>query len=596
MTQRAVVPDCSEKKAGTARAGRAWLRGLTLLAISGVLLTLSFPGYACWPLAFVALAPFVVCVIRRPANWKWMGTYYLFGVLWFLGNLHWLWPLTDWGTVALCLYLGLFWLLFAWALRRLIVELRWPALVAVPLVWVATEYLRSTLLTGFPWFLLGNALAVKVVFIQIADLLGVWGVSFFAAGASGLIVDVLRLPLWRAGRVSAAILRLTGTAVVTSAAVVGYGLFRLGQHTQTAGPTVAVIQDYIPESIKNHPTDKDKDEIFAGNCRGSQAALAASGPGKVDLIVWPETIVPEPINTAWRNIEENSARWGVEMSQAWLAQWRPSIARAKQYDQTLAALARENNTWMVVGSPGEGPETRDRWLEQNLAILYSPREGQVLSYYAKRHLVPFGELVPFRESWPWLHRMLLGLTPMKNDYTLDAGREWTRFAVTTAQGATYHFGVPICYEDVMPYPSQAFTRPENGKKGVDFLATITNDGWYESRHELLQHLQMDQLRAVENRVPVLRSVNGGCSGFVDSNGRVVKLVENGGKTPMDTGWATNTLLLDSRISLYSRIGDLFPMLCGAAAVLAVGWTILRPRQGGSKGGAVIVESKPRERR
>ncbi len=396
-----------------------------------------------------------------------------------------------------------------------------------------------------------------------------------------------------AGRVSGAILRITGVWLAMAAAVVVYGVYRLGQHTQTPGPRVAVVQEFIRESVKNHPTDQQKDDIFKQHLQLSKEAIGPKGnPDKPDLIVWSETIVPEPINVEWLHVAARLAQWGRELTD----QGRADVARAQSYDRQLAGLAKQDNTWLLVGSPGYAPESPTKSRMQNLAILYSPTEGQVQPYYAKRHLVPFGEFVPFGESWPWLHRLLLSLTPVAGDYTLDPGTQWTRFAMTIPGGATYHFAAPICYEDVMPEPAQAFAKPVDGRKGVDFLAAITNDGWYVSVDELEQHLQMDQLRAVEERVPIARSVNGGGSGFADSNGRVVKLVEAGGTSHFLAGWAVHTLALDSRISLYSRIGDWFPLLCGAVTALAVGWTIVRPRLGGRKGRAVIVESKQRDRR
>ena len=96
-----------------------------------------------------------------------------------------------------------------------------------------------------------------------------------------------------------------------------------------------------------------------------------------------------------------------------------------------------------------------------------------------------------------------------------------------------------------------------------------------------------QLRAVENRVPIARSVNTGNSGFIDSNGRIVKLVVDAtGHSAGAVGWASWEMQLDSRVTLYSRIGDLFPIICGILATVLVGWTLVRPRRGKSGANAI----------
>jgi len=122
----------------------------------------------------------------------------------------------------------------------------------------------------------------------------------------------------------------------------------------------------------------------------------------------------------------------------------------------------------------------------------------------------------------------------------------------------------------------------NGHKGADFLISISNDGWYDLWHnvaELDQHLQMAQMRAVENRVPIVRSVNAGNSGFVDSSGRIVSFVKKNGQRHYVAGQQTETLVFDRRISLYSRIGDVFGVVAGIVAALAVAYTVVRPRIG-----------------
>ncbi len=604
-------------KPPTRRLWTTWGTGLALLLASVLMLTFSFPSikliypifYGWWFLVFFALTPLTLCAIHRPLNWRWMVAYELAGFLFFVVNLRWLTAITTAGTFAVSGFLGLYFVLFAVGSHRLIVHLRWPAMLAVPLVWVTAEYLRATILTGFPWFLLGNSLAPALPLIQIADLLGVWGVSFFIGVTSGWLVDVLRLPLRKGAGLNPAIIRLTASFTACAVFVFAYGLFRLHQNTLSPGPRIGVVQKYIPQNVKDQAfitsaemeslknrydhaaTEEEKrrvdqeyhtltfarqkKEVFDPYVRLTYAA-AQQAP---DLIAWPETMVPGTLN-----------RQFLQRDPATLDSWDQAMQiMSIACDRELTAICNTQQVQMLVGADGKFSDIVNAGnpadYDQNLALHYAPGTGQEPGFYAKRHLVPFGEYVPFKESWPWLHKLLMSFTPYPDhEYGVAPGDQWYRFTFVTRDGRTFRFGTPICYENTMPYPSRCFVDPVDGRKQVDVLVSISNDGWYRSGPELDQHLQMDQLRAVENRVAFARAVNGGDSGFIDSNGRVLAVIDGDGTPQTPTqfgvdGFAVHELPLDSRVSVYSHIGDLFPILCGITTALAVGWTIVRPRRG-----------------
>ena len=584
---------------------RNWGVGVVLLLLSGIMMTLSFPswgssgvgkgGGGLWFLAPVCLVPWGICILRRPTSFRWLLAYYLFASAWFFFDLFWLWTVHVGATLALSCYVAIYWVLFAFALRRMVVHLRWPALLALPVAWVCAEYLRATIFSGFAWFLLGNALAGWPVLIQIADLGGVWLLSFFAAMTAGMVVDLLRLPLFvtSAGGAARGVPgggkfnpRLRRLLVIYATVLVGvlvYGGWRLNQAAQSPGPRVAVVQENIPQDQKDSSDDQTKRAFFQSHVDLSRQA-AAEHP---DLIAWPETMVPKPINP------EVLVLVGTTPGA------RDYIEQCRQYDRDLGQLAAGCHSYLLVGAPYFKIMETDQRIRQNAAVLYVPGNpaanvpaGQDGPHYAKRVLVPFGEYIPFDTGWPWLHRMLIQLTPESFSDSLTPGDSWRRFEIAAKPRGEragsndaerrFRFGTPICYEDVMPGPCWSLAHPASwggGGKQVDFLVSISNDGWYHSRDELDQHRQMDQIRAVENRVPIARSVNGGASGFVDSNGRVVGQVERDGRTHFVAGFAVMDLRVDRRISLYSRIGDLLPLCCGLAAALAVAWTLVRPRLG-----------------
>ena len=598
----------------TAAAAGARAKGrstIAMLILTPALLALLFPPFYCYLLAPFALVPLALCVVRRPMRWRYAGLYYLSGVAFFLPNLYWIGPVTWLGYVLLALFCALYFPVFAFGLHRLVNGLRVPAMIAVPVLWTAIEYLRGTLVQGgFPWFLLGNSLAPRPLFIQIADLAGVWGVSFFIAMLNGLFVDLLRLPLFKDRRFNPTLGRMIATAVVVTAFVIIYGMFRLRRNTLTIGPRVAVIQDDIPQRLDNQ---MPSDEIFARYEK--LARQAAQALPKPDLVAWPETMADGPLNPEFLHMPPS------HLSEAGLEVLHNSL----KADSTLRQLTDSTGACMLVGSSGLSfDENTHLPQRQNITLLYLPGEGQSPDYYAKVHLVPFGEYIPFR-GLPLIGKYMVYIADVHSkdssipiDYSNTPGTRWTRFqlpatqvaevpgsAPATGNAATapapaaivrntrfYTFATPICFEDTMPEPDRQMTAPQfaGGKGGrkTDFLVNVSNDGWFDQtllfglfdcRVELDQHLQACQFRAVENRVPIARAVNTGNSGFIDSCGRIVKLVTGpNGRSPGASGTAAQTLMLDSRITLFSQIGDLLPILCGIAAVLGIGWTFVRPRR------------------
>jgi apolipoprotein N-acyltransferase len=567
-----------------------------MLTLTAILLPLVFPPFYCFFLAPVALVPFCVCVIRRPLGWRYLLAYYLLGAAFFVPNLFWLGPVTIGGYIALALFVALYFPLYAAALHRLVVEFRLPATIAVPLAWTAVEFVRSSFLEGgFPWFILGNCLAPVPLLIQSADLFGVWGLTFLIAMLNGLIVDLLRLPLRQGTAFNPRLGRLIALVAVILAFHFGYGVFRLGQHTTHDGPRVAVLQENFEQRVKDDPQN-------AGKVLMSHLALArqaASETPRPDLIGWPETMV-----TGWVNDEFLNAP--VEAFKNFEPDAKPDelalAVKGRQEDgryirDVLQRICDDSGATQLIGYGALDPRGNfnDSLKQNRTGTMVPGGKGRITQEYAKVHLVPFGEYIPFR-GLPVLGKYMIYLTPYGVDYSNQPGDRWTRFllkvpgsASTTAPAegmvTEYTFGTPICFEDVMPYPCRFMTAPRVDPKSgqqlgkADFLLNVSNDGWFHWV-ELDQHLQACQLRAVENRVSIARSVNTGNSGFIDSNGRILGLVRApDGSSIKAVGTLAMTLPIDSRITLFSRIGDLLPILCGIVTTLLVGWTIVRPRRG-----------------
>ena len=361
-------------------------------------------------------------------------------------------------VLLMAAYLAIFWGAVAWALAWLGRRFGPRTLWLAPALWVAAELLRTYLLSGFPWGLLGYIPSRRLLLIQIAAWTGVYGVSALLALVNTTLAWAAVERRGRAAVLAAAL----AIGAVGGAALVGRA--RLGAAGD--GPTlpVAVVQGNIPQAVK-------WDAAFRAETFGIYGRLTqAAAPGS-RLIVWPEAAVP-----AYLRFEPGALRWVTD----------------------LAGVVRVP---LLVGAPDAEPDgRRTRYL--NSAFLVDA--GGVRGRYDKMHLVPFGEYVPLKRLLFFVEAIAAEI----GDFT--PGREATVFRL---EGTPV--GTVICYEVIFP---DLFRRFVAG--GATFMTNITNDAWFGDSGGPLQHLQMVPLRAVENGVAVVRAANTGVSAFVLPTGAI----------------------------------------------------------------------------
>lgn len=589
-----------------------FLRAAALTALTLILLSLSFPPIRWWPLAFVGLVPWTIAICRAQRTWLSYWTTYFGGCVFFWVNLYWMYPVTDLGYVALSMYLAIYWTLAEWAVRTGLRIGVGPVLM-LPIAWVACEFLRGWVMSGFPWLFLAHGAYRITPLIQIADLGGAYGVSFLMAMCSGALAECFlrrlekKRPLPHAhGRALRPILAV-GLAVVTAAGVIGYGYWRISGERFREGPLVVVLQEDFPLYSHANPGDPDVYDIFA---RYFVLAARAAVEHKPDLLVFPETVWGaiqnrEFLERPLRAPDDTFAGmypFSRKCEEATVALARGDYAavnRVLEYfdhprrREKRGALPRIEApsgppVRLVVGSVSMQFFPDSTYAKQkrfNSALVYEPDGTQRRERYDKIHLVPFGEIVPFRNMrvWGidlhWLYRRLNELSPFsqggKVEYSLWPGAEHTVFE--TAGAGTPRFGTPICYEDAMPYAIRDYVWG-GGTRRVDFLLNLSNDGWFLHSAELEQHLASSVFRAVENRVAIARAVNTGVSGFIDPAGRVSGLVERDGRIlgPGIIGYSAQRILLDDRKSAYGVSGDWFALGCVAiSSLLWLGGIITR---------------------
>jgi apolipoprotein N-acyltransferase len=446
-------------------------------------------------------------------------------------------------------------------------------------IWVGFEWFHGTWpLGGLAWGYLGQSQTPALALCQIADITGVFGVSFVVVMVNAWVsMLALRWPRLsnRVARAPAepgssgaetrgsagaspsrsgsswALIPAGLAVAVALAANLGYGLFRLSQHPTTPGPRVLVVQPSYPQS-NNGEKGASPREILEFHVRMTRKALADNP--SVDLVVWSETMMP-PINQEsldYARIHSFEVSWD-------------------QARQQVAALSREFKVEMLVGGvyydqwgiKGDRYVPADR---RNSAYFFTPAGMENLRY-DKIHLVPFGETLPFKTGFPPLYALFVSLSPYSDEFTLTAGPADAMTVFQMRQG--WRFVSPICFEDLDGPLLRRMLAPQDGRKRADFIVNITNDGWFKV-NEMPQHLENAVFRSIENRVPTARSVNAGVSGFIDSSGRTSGVIG-----AWREGVSVETLTLDSRITFYARFGDVFAYLCAAASAVLLVVTLVR---------------------
>ena len=576
-------------------------RGRVVLVLLCVgLLTLAYAPFKQFYCAWVGLAPWLVLVGNAPTKksaffWSWVT-----GIVFFSVNLWWIGYVTVPGAMGLMLYMGVWFALNAMVIRGVgLLEVgdaakpqaAWRPVGAIMLIaatWVAQEWIRGNLFTGLPWLYVGHTQTPVLAMCQIADLTSVYGVTFWVVMVNAWVA------LFVLHRLNPARLVVAGVVLVGLLGVVlGYGLFRMGQRTSYPGPTVLVVQPNYPQS-NSGAKGATLDEIMDFHVNTTVDYMKKLPPGgrKPDLVAWSETMLPE-LNPDYRRYAYNLVfKEDGRIVGEYLDRVSEALGRiARTYDTSLIVGAHTTLADREVGG-------KPQWRRQRNSAYYYERTGeQSRLRYDKIHLVPFGEFMPFRESFPLLFQFFNLFNPYKEgEYTVEAGSELTVFPLpvkpsvattgpTTApslpagqpstEARELKFVTAICFEDVdSRLMARALAAPDGGKR-ADFIVNLTNDGWF-AFNQMPQHLQLSVFRCIENRVPIARSVNTGISGFIDPVGRVYDEI------PVHTtGARASALTLDRRVAPYTHLGDVFAAICltvsGGAAV-AGAWLGVKNRR------------------
>jgi apolipoprotein N-acyltransferase len=538
---------------------RAWILSL----LSGGLQILVFPRTNWFFLCWIAFVPLLYALLRgrggegelldsegrslRPFTLRqgflvaWVS-----GIVWYIGTCYWIYPVMNgYGnlgifasgliTAGYCLIMGMhhgvFGLLVVLLARRSNLGNRRPLLLA-PVFWVALEFFRDRV-TGVPWEPLGNSQVDNIPFAHIAQLTGVYGLSF----AVMLVNCAFTAGLLLFGRRRKTLILSAAAAAVA----LQIGVFAKPAPLPTTKQAV-LLQQNAP--IQDKWTAEQYNQLIAELARISVQAEPPNPPGNPGLIVWNES--PAPF-----------------------------LADDPRFCTWLATIARTANSYVIAGSvmhaevghsncePYDERFARGSSKLFNSALLVDP-QGNAVDRYDKIHLVPFGEYVPLKSLLFFADKLVREV----GDFA--RGTEHKVFDLNGTR-----VGIVICYESVFPDEVREFAA-----NGAQVFVNISDDGWYGETSAPYQHLQMSRMRAIENNRWVLLSTNNGITSVIDPVGRVTQKVDRNIRTTLIGRYTPET-----ETTFYTRYGDVFAWICVVISLIAI-FVRFRIRAG------TMIEARP----
>jgi apolipoprotein N-acyltransferase len=515
----------------------------------GLLAAAALPPFDQTWLVWIALVPLSAAIlfssktVRRP----WLRDLmlgYVAGLAFFWTCFFWMTTVSVLGWFVLQFYLGLYFAVWAWfcglmrpRAREIVARDKWTEMLArarpeaspavspwlssghnlflalcLAAAWVGLEWVRGWLMTGFGWNGLGIALHGTWPLIQIAEFTGVAGVTFLVAFCNIILTTTARR-IWEETRARAMRPHFDLTlTLVGLVAVFTWGLTAVQTRPASRPLHVALVQAGVPRAEKFDI--RYKQTIFDKFSRLSKIALT-SAPD-IDLMVWPESSMPAPV-----------------------------LEDQETYD-FVSQIAISNKIDLLLGAIDEEPPQ-----VYNAALLFRPEGDPQL--YRKVHLVPFGEYVPFRHSFPLFAAIVGDQVP--EDF--GAGKEFTVFQLSSDRGKVAPL---ICFEDTIGELARQFVL-----RGADFFANVTNDGWFLRSSGSRQHLAHAIFRCVENRRPMVRAANTGVTCFVNEFGRVTQVLRDDQGSIFEEGTLIGEVNIATEPSLtfYAQHGELFAKACAA---------------------------------
>ena len=523
---------------------------LLLTLASSLLCWLAFPPVGWGLLAWIAPIGWLLPIGwqelpgRRPYRVVWLA-----GLVFWLLAIHWIRLPHQLNYIAWAIlagYLACYLPAFVALSRVGVHRLRLPMWLVAPVVWTGLDYVRAYMINGFS---MGSLAHTQIKFpwvIQIANLVGEYGVTFLIVLVAAVLTNLL--PTGEPWRPRPRLLPFLPAAILLLATL-AYGYLQkvdlvVEQKLPLPGPRIALIQGNTPADWKSDP--ERQISIMQEYSTLSEEAVEQSKKKDdrgVDLIIWPETAYRYPLFTISEDFKAPPE------------QFPDTQVNAAKND--LKEFVRRTESAILTGIdrvhlfPTDYGHTHFKNYNSSICI---NKQMQHVGTYDKMHRVIMGEYVPFAEWIPWLAQ----LTPITG--SVSPGQQPQAFELEETV-----YCPNICYETTVPHLIRRHVS-ELAANGTmpDVLVNLTNDAWFWGSSELDMHLACGIFRAVEMRLPLVIAANGGLSGYVDPNGTVQQV------TPRQE---TATLLIDlpkraaAKLTFYARWGDWFAGVCVVCCVV-----------------------------
>jgi apolipoprotein N-acyltransferase len=512
---------------------------LLLGLLSGVMIGISYPPIPLPYLVFVAFVPYFFVIQKRDGladinrfTYFTMFIYNLITLYWVGGWLPNSDPFLMIAGTTLFFFNPLVFLIPStlYYLTKKYVNKN-LALYLFPLFWITFEFTYSLTDFNFPWLTLGNSLSYFTNYIQIADIVGVYGLSVLILFANIFVYQFKRdLSLRKTNKRALAIFTLIIIIPII------YGNYRIISFSSQDGSVkVGLIQPNIDPNEKW--SDGNLNQKINSYFELSQKAIEEGAK----IIIWPETALPVYLLAGTYPNEVNRIHKFVDSNNVSILTGMPD---ATYYYNTKKA-------------PEDAKPIRDgkvMYTSYNSILLFNPSSKDVQKY-GKMKLVPFGEKVPLVESLPFLGEWIKWNVGIGS---WNTGHDTTVFK-TLVDEKEINIGGIICIESIYPIFTSQFV-----ERGAEFISVVTNDSWYGDTSGPYQHKEISVIRAVENKRSVVRAANGGISCLIDPLGRTIS------ETSMYTkDYLVVDVPLNSELTFYTESPWLIPMSASVISILIV---------------------------
>lgn len=439
-------------------------------------------------------------------------------------------------------------------------------IISLACLWTVFEWLRLFFFSGYSWNPVGLALTGSLFPLQMANLWGVYGLSFLV-----ILINLLFLRAW-IQRFRQASLSM---AILVAAIPYLYGFIQFNKHKDAlesyAGQpfTAVLVQTTFPAEAALNLKDKKQTIAHAlGEWHQIFKAVKKQAGQPIDLIVLPEYAVRcgtyscvypyEAVVKLFKDFLSEESVHSLPSLNAPLSTTCTFLGGESYFVNNAfiaQGLANYFRSGIVVGLEDAEDRPSGKREYYSAALFFKPNLAMPVGRYEKRVLIPLGEYIPFEFC-----RSLAETYGVYGSFT--CGTEAKLFEVNHVP-----FGLSICYEETFGHLMR-----DNKRQGAELLVNLTNDAWYPHSRLPQQHFTHALLRSVENGIPLIRACNIGITGAVDSLGRVVTVL---GQERTKPEWIFDSIRISvptyTYQTLYSIIGD--NLIIGFSLLMLLLWFV-----------------------